>query len=71
MNIQHIIEKSDHSTLSIYESLFLIEQYVKERKGVEIKARIETNLGSFREDVELRLMNIFVNYAINYFKTNL
>lgn len=37
MNLEEIINRPDDQQIAVQEAAFVIEQYIKERKGVDIK----------------------------------
>lgn len=62
MNLNELIKKNER--LSIEESLFVIKEYIKIRKGVEIVPVLDPMLMS------RFLMNQLTDYAVNWLRSN-
>lgn len=74
MNLRDIVNRPDGYPIDQDEAVFVIEQYVKIRKGKEIKGYIETNYGALNTSKELNLMMKMSTHAIcwlrDYFSKN-
>lgn len=62
MNLKELIKRNER--LSVEESLFVIKEYVKIRKGVDIVPVLDPMLMS------RFLMNQLTDYAINWLRSN-
>ena len=70
MNLKQLISQSDHIPLEQKECFFIIEQYIKARKGVDVRVGISP-FDVFRINHKLRLMIHMTNIAIAWFKQNI
>ena len=68
MDIKDIVNKPDTYEFSQDEMIFVISEYIKDRKGIEVKPRINTSFGQFVTMNELNIMNHLFNYALNWYK---
>lgn len=62
MNLKELIKRNER--LSVEESLFVIKEYVKIRKGVDIVPVLDPMLMS------RFLMNQLTDYAVNWLRSN-
>lgn len=69
MDLKELVTRNDAYPLSEKEALYVIEQYILAKKGVNIKAYIETRKGVFRSSEEYQLMFQALSVAISYFRT--
>jgi len=68
MNIKEIVNRPEHLPIDETEACYLIEEYVKAKKGVSIKAYIEKEYGVLHLQKEYALMSKMLPYAVAYFK---
>ena len=71
MNIESIIKKADYGVVDQSEMIYLIKQYVYDKKGVNIKPFVETRFGTIVCKMELMRMFDMFNYAHAYYKQKL
>ena len=68
MILSEIVNRPDDQPINQPEAMFVIREYVKIRKGIDIDTRIETGYGNFIVESEVRLMVQMVNVAVVWFK---
>lgn len=68
MDIKEIVNRPYNVPISQDESLYLIEQYVKDKKGVDVNIHILMN--PFTIERHTKLMLKALPYAIAHFKQN-
>ena len=67
MDIKNIISRNSPIWLNEDEALFLIKEYIKAKKGVNINPQM--NLTSFGAVRELHLLHEMAHTAFDYFKS--
>ncbi len=70
MNLVEIVNRKDNHNLSDDEALFVIKEYVKIRKGVEITPIIEKRLGKAYAMIQLNMLFEMASLAIFWLKEN-
>lgn len=70
MNLKEIVNRDDRKPVSQNECLFVIKEYIKIRKGVDVDPRIETRLGRMKTILDLQLMSQMATHAIGWLKGN-
>ena len=71
MNIKEIVNRLDRLPINEAEACYLIEEYVKAKKGVSIKAYVEKEYGVLYLQKEYALMQKMLPYAVAYFREKL
>ena len=66
MNLKELIDKE---VLEQEEALFVIGEYIKARKGVDVQPFIETRFGNLNTAIQLKLMNSALLTAVCWFKS--
>ena len=70
MDLKEIINRPNETPLEQEEAYLVIKQYVKARKGVDIKPKIEIRRGRLVAMHEINLMHQMLNHAIAWFREN-
>lgn len=70
MNLKEIVNRPNEAPIQQHEAYFVIKEYVKARKGVDINPTIDTRLGVFSANMEIKLMHKLLDYAIAWFREN-
>lgn len=70
MNLKEIVFRDYSKPITQEECIFVIREYIKTRKGVDVKPRLKTNFGEFGAIHELSLMIDMTNHAISWFRGN-
>jgi len=70
MDLKEIINRPNEAPIEENEACFIIKEYIKTRKGVEVNPIIETRLGNTYAMREVGLMNKMLDHAIEWFKEN-
>jgi hypothetical protein len=70
MNLKEIINRPNETPLEEDEACLVIKQYIKARKGVDVKPKIEIRYGRARAMHEVNLMHQMLNHAIGWFRQN-
>jgi hypothetical protein len=70
MNLKEIVFRSDKTPIQQEESLFLIKEYIKARRGVDVNPEIDTRFGYLGSYNEIRLMHEASISAIIWFREN-
>ena len=70
MDLKEIVNRPDDSPITQEEACFVIAEYVKERKGANIKPSIDTRMGSVWADRETQLMYRMLEYAVTWYRRN-
>ena len=73
MNLKEIVYRSEQKAITQEECLFVIKEYVKIRKGVEITPYITPPRGfnAFKTVDELKLMTNMVNHACGWLEDSI
>ena len=71
MNLKEIVFRSDNKALTEDESLYVIKEYIKARKGVTVNPVIERGYGVMWLQQQYALMMKMLPYAIAWFRENL
>lgn len=71
MDLKEIVFRGDKYPISQDEALFVIREYVKARKGVDIIPTPNKQFGMAYYARELSLMSNMATQAISWFRTNL
>ena len=70
MNLKEIVFRSDKLPITQDESLYVIKEYIKLRKGVDVNPTINTS-NEMVAMAHLQIMTRMVRYAIGWLRTNL
>ena len=70
MDIKEIVNRPDSIPIQEKEAYFVIREYVKARKGVEIDPEIDLSFGSISAIREIHLMHSMLNSAISWYRQN-
>ena len=70
MSVDEIINRKETDPLTQEEALFIIKEYVKERKGRDIVPEIYHNQPTPFVVMQLQLMGEMACHAIGWFKNN-
>lgn len=70
MELQELVNRDLRDVMSQGKCLFVIKEYIKTRKGVDVSPKIEVGQPSVFVYQELKLMNYMCNHAINWFREN-
>lgn len=71
MNLKEIINRPNETPLDEDEAYFVLKEYVKARKGVDINPRIEARFSSLNAMREVNIMHHMLNHAIGWFRIEL
>lgn len=70
MDLKEIAFRSPNAPIEQEECLYVVKQYVKIRKGVDINPKIDTKFGRIGIERELYIMLLMSNIAINWLRIN-
>jgi hypothetical protein len=70
MNLKEIVNRPDNYVIDQSEALFVIKEYVKARKGVDIEPVINTTNGKIYTGMELQKMTEMATHAVGWFRAN-
>lgn len=70
MNLQEIINRPINSLITNKECLFVIKQYIKTRKGVDVDPELNFQNGTMTSIKEISLMKEMTATAIQWFIAN-
>lgn len=70
MDLKEIVNRPDGTPIEEQEAYFVIKEYVKARKDVDIQPQINARMGQIQAMFEVNLMHQMLSYAIAWFKEN-
>lgn len=70
MNLKEIVNRHDSIPIQQDEAFFVISEYIKIRKGVDVQPRIENRFGSLHAVAQVQLMGNMLIHAICWLKEN-
>lgn len=71
MNLKEIVFRDEAIPIDQDECIYIIRKYIKARKNVDVKPKINRKGGQFTAMSELALMIEMTNHAIGWFRENL
>lgn len=70
MNLKEIIKRSHSQLMQQHEAFFVIQQYIKARKGVDVQPTIDQRMGMFSVTKDIQYMHEMLTYAVEWFREN-
>lgn len=71
MDLKEIVNRPDNYTITQDEALFVIKEYIKIRKNVDVNPTIDIRSGKMKVIMELKMMIEMVTYAVGWLRGNL
>jgi septum formation topological specificity factor MinE len=70
MDLMNIVNRDERLPVDQSEVLYVIQQYIKARKGIEVTPYINSNMGIINLQLEVSAMNQAFLIAQSWFKQN-
>ena len=68
LTLKEIVNRPDTQAVEQDEALFVIKEYVKARKGVDVNPHIETGHGNMYAIQQIQMMVSMLPHAIGWFR---
>ncbi len=70
MNLKELIDRPNETPIQEDEAYFILREYIKIRKGVDISPRLSSIFGRMGATIEVQIMHNMLDYAIAWLKEN-
>ena len=71
MDLKEIVNRPDNYAITQEEVLFVIKEYIKIRKNVDVNPTIDVRSGNMKAIMELQMMIEMATYAVGWLRGKL